>query len=549
VSDSREHPYIPRLKQQLADGRIDRREFLRSATLLGLSAGAAYAFAGKVDGIASPAMAAQATAMPRGGTLRISMRVQEVTDPHTFSWIEPSNIARQVVEFLAVTGHDNITRPWLAERWEASEDLKTWTFHLRRDVTWRNGRRFTADDVVWNLKRVLDPETKSSMLGLMMGYLMDDAGKALWDANAIEKVDDFTVRLNCKVPQLAVPEHLFHYPMFILDPEEGGRFGPGANGTGAFELTEIAVSRKAVLKARKDGYWAGGPFLDGIEFIDLGDDPAADIGALASRQVHGLYSLAEERAQTVRGLDHLELYDVLTAFTAVARVKVTEKPFDDPRVRKALRLAIDQDAVLAVALQGIGQRAEHHHVCPIHPAYAELPFMGRDVEEAKRLLAEAGYPDGFETEIFCKKDPSWEPIGVQAMVEMWKEIGVRVKINLLPSAQYWDVWTEVPFGFTTWSHRPLGIMVLGLAYRSGTPWNESGYSNPEFDRLLTEAEGLLDVEARREVMAKLQRIMQEDGPIVQPVWRKLMTAYDKRVKGFRMHPSAYIFGHEIALAA
>src|SRR5690606_18675908 len=141
------------------------------------------------------------------------------------------------------------------------------------------------------------------------------------------------------------------------------------------------------LKARNDGYWAGGPFLDGIEFIDLGDDPAADIGALASRQVHGLYSLAEERAQTVRGLDHLELYDVLTAFTAVARVKVTEKPFDDPRVRKALRLAIDQDAVLAVALQGIGQRAEHHHVCPIHPAYAELPFMGRDVEEAKRLLA------------------------------------------------------------------------------------------------------------------------------------------------------------------
>src|SRR5690606_41066698 len=65
----------------------------------------------------------------------------------------------------------------------------------------------------------------------------------------------------------------------LLDPEEGGRFGPGANGTGAFELTEIAVSRKAVLKARKDGYWAGGPFLDGIEFIDLGDDPAADIGA------------------------------------------------------------------------------------------------------------------------------------------------------------------------------------------------------------------------------------------------------------------------------
>ena len=90
-------------------------------------------------------------------------------------------------------------------------------------------------------------------------------------------------------------------------------------------------------------------------------------------------------------------------------------------------------------------------------------------------------------------------------------------------------------------------MALALAYRSGVPWNESKYANPEFDALLTEAEGIVDVEERRAVMAKLQEIMQEDGPIVQPLWTSLATFMDKRVAGFEMHPARYIFGNEIAI--
>ena len=124
-----------------------------------------------------------------------------------------------------------------------------------------------------------------------------------------------------------------------------------------------------------------------------------------------------------------------------------------------------------------------------------------------------------------------------------------MKIKSMPSASYWDVWDKVPFWYTLWYHRPLGIMVLGLAYRSGAPWNESGYANAEFDRLLNEAEGTIDVDKRREVMARICKIMQEDGPIVQPVWRSVFTFYDKRVMGFRMHPSNYIFGEELAIQA
>src|SRR5690606_8006150 len=101
-----------------------------------------------------------------------------------------------------------------------------------------------------------------------------------------------------------------------------------------------------------------------------------------------------------------------------------------------------------------------------------------------------------------------------------------------------------PFAFTEWTHRPLGVMVLGLAYRTGVPWNESHYSNPEFDRLLTRAEGILDVEERREAMAELERIMLEDGPACIPLWRAVFTAMDKRLKGFQIHPTNYLFCEE-----
>lgn len=555
-----EHPYILKLKAIFAEGRIDRREFLRTSTLLGLSAAAAYAFVGKVTGetFARPARAA----VPKGGRLLLGGRVKEVENPHTFTWgTWDSNISRQVTEYLTKTGTDNITRPYLLESWEASEDVRTWTLHLRKDVKWHSGRPLLAEDVIWNLKRVLDPAVGSSVIGLMKGYMLedydtgekDDKGNPkmsvrLWDANAIEKVDDHTVRLNCKAPQIAVSEHLFHYPLPILDPAEGGVFKVGSNGTGAFELVELKVGEKAVLRARKD-YWGEGPHLDEIMFIDLGDDPSAPISALASKQVHGLILADPLQFPTLNQLPHVLLYQTATAETAVMRMKVTEKPFDDPRVRQAMRYAVDPPSIAQSALLGLGSEGEHHHIAAIHPEYAPLPKIKRDVAKAKQLLAEAGHANGIEAEIVVPKDPPWALGMVQLAVEQWREAAINIKINVMPGAQYWDVWDKVPFGTTQWYHRPLGIMNLALAYRTGVPWNESSYANPEFDRLLAEAEGVLDPVERSKLVEKIEKIMQEDGPIVQPLFRNNFTFMDKRVKGFAMHPTTYVFGNELGLEA
>jgi len=545
------HSYLPKLAQQFKDGKVSRREFLRTSTLLGLSSAVAYSIVGlpETGSVTKSAGAA-------GGTVRLSLRVQPIASPHTYSWIQDSMMSRNVIEYLTLTGNDNITRPWLAEKWDASDDLKTWTFHLRQDVKWSNGEPFTADHVIWNIKHVLDPATGSSVLGLMQGYMLNevDTGKKddkgnpimtteLWEANAIEKVDDHTVRLNAKAAQLAVPEHFFHYPFPMMHPSSNGDFpGVGSLGTGWAEIVEYELGKKCVVKKRP-GYWHGDGALDSVEFIDHGDDPAAALGAVASKQADGIWEVDTSQLAALQKLDNIQLYQSATAQTGVARMQPIHDQFKDARVRKAMRLAIDPEKVLQVAYGGNGLPAEHHHVAPVHPEYAKLPFMKQDIEAAKKLLAEAGMPDGFETEINCIKDPDWESKAVTVMAGMWKQIGVNVKVNVLPAAQYWEIWNANtnPFAFTSWTHRPLGVMVLGLAYRTGVPWNESFWSNAKFDELLTKAEGILDVDKRREVIKDIEVLMQEEGPIVQPLWRSVFMAMDKKVKGFAGHPTSYIF--------
>lgn len=562
MTGGKPHPLIHVLTAELEVGRIDRRRFMRDAVLVGLGAAAAYSIADRITGGRNTPTADTAVpaALPRGGTLKIALRVPDLSDPRRYAYVEPE-IARQVVPTLTRPGPDGITRPLLLESWEASPDLRSWTLRLRRDVRWRKGGRLTSHQVAWNLRRVLDVEAGSPALGIFAPYMLDmvDTGerdqagnpvlvRGLWDANAIETVDTYTVRINTRVPQIALPQHLQHGALCILDPHEDGVFEPGSNGTGAFELVEADPGHHALLHAVADHWMPGRPYLDAVQFVDLGDDHETAIRALAEGGVDLLYRVELGDLEALGAMENVRVVETPSALTAVARMKVSEAPFDDPRVRKALRLAIDCERVLAAALGGHGLVGEHHHVCPIQEDYAKLPPMRRDVAAAKALLAEAGHPDGLKCEILVKDEPGWEVAAVEEMCRQWKEAGISVRIRKAPWSLYWELWNKVPFGFTTWAHDSLGSIILGLAYRSGATWNESGYSNPEFDRLLSTAEATLDLEQRREVMAEIERLMQEDGPIVQPVWASVFAAHRERVKGFVLNPSRAIFADEIALA-
>lgn len=556
------HPYIPELCEALRKGRIGRREFLRTATLLGMSAAAVYNVAARLGGGSVLPRAAAQDAPKKGGMLRCSMRVQRMDDPATYDWTEMSNQTRHILEYLTNTGPDNITRPYLAESWEASDDLKTWTLHLRKDVTWSNGDPFNADDVVHNFTRWLDPKTGSSNLGLFSELTetlqtgkTDENGNPVREKRmregAVEKIDDHTVQLHLSSAQLAIPENLYNYPTAIVHrrfDDEGGDFAKNSVGTGPYTLAEFVLGDRCRLRRRFGDYWGGEVNLDEILYIDHGDDPTAGIAALASKQVDMVWNVEIASMDLVERLPDAVLHQAVTAQTAVARMRVTEAPFTDKRVRQAVAACMDHKAIVDLAYRGRGAVGENHHVAQIHPEYFELPPLMQDLPKARALLAEAGYGEGLQIKIDFGAADAWHLAAMQAFKEQLAPAGIDLRLNPMPGAQYWDVWDKTPFGFTSWTHRPLGVMVLNLGYRSGVPWNESGYSNQEFDKALDEAGGILDATARRAAMEKVEKILQDDAVIAQPLWRAVFSATSKQVRGYEMHPTQYNQFNKVWLA-
>jgi peptide/nickel transport system substrate-binding protein len=548
VADDRKvHPYIPKLAEQLEAGKVGRREFLRTATLLGVSSAAAYGMAGRILGenLIDPALAQSGTPK-KGGILRVAMEVQKMEDPATYSWVQMSNQTRHTVEYLAVTGPDNVTRPGLAESWEASDDLKTWTLHLRQGVLWHNGDEFTSEDVAFNIERWLDPNLGSSNVGLSTFSAMveDKGGTNVMRPGALEVVDKHTIRLNLSKPVLSVPEDCYNYPTAIVHRSFKPPLSDNMIGTGPYTMTELAVGDRCILKRidkTTDGkdfkYWGGDVYLDEIHYYHF--DADNQLTAFASGDVDTIYAFGIEQFEFAEALPG-EIVTAETAQTLCCRFKVTEPPFDNLKVRQALVKAADNPVYPELVFQGKSRVGENHHVSPIHPEYYQLPMIERDVEGAKALLQEAGMADGIELSIDVgNTDGPWH----QTVCEIWrdqlKDIGVNLNINVMPASKYWEIWDKTPFGATSWTHRPLGTMVLSLGYRTGVPWNETSYSNPAFDAALDEAEATLDVDARTAKMEKVEKILQDDAVMLQAVWRPVFTIITSQVKDYTGHPTQY----------
>lgn len=563
-SGKRVHPYVPELSEQLREGKVDRREFLRTAALLGVAAPAAYAMAGKITGdFTRPALAESGNTQNavKGGRLRAAMRVQRMDDPATFDWTQMSNQARGIIEYMTITGPDNVTRPYLAESWEASDDLTMWQFNLRKGVTWSNGESFGADDVVHNFQRWLDPSIGSSNLGLFSSMTTDyDTGEKNEDGSAkmgkkmregaIEKVDDHTVRIHLNRAALEIPENLYNYPTAIVDKgfDDGGAdLAKRPVGTGPYTVGEFAVGERFLLKRAQNPYWGGDVFLDEILYTDLGDDTMAPMSALASGQVDQIYEVSIDLLDTVEKLPGIIVYESTTAQTGVARMQVDKPPFDNRKLRQAVLACMDTEQLLNYGYRGRGAPGQNFHVAPIHPEYFHLPAWKQDYAKAKALLAEAGHPEGIELTIDLGNF-GWHQPCMEAFKQQLAPAGINLNLNIMPGASYWDVWKSTPFGFTSWTHRPLGTMVLNLAYRSGVPWNESHYNSETFDRLLNDAGATLDVNARRAKMEALELLQQEDAMIALPLWRAVFMAATDRVHNIQAHPTLYHQWNKVWLA-
>ncbi|MCA9899667.1 MAG: ABC transporter substrate-binding protein [Anaerolineales bacterium] len=554
------HVAIPNAYEQLEQGRISRREFMRFATLLGMSASVAAIAAACGGGGAADEPAADSgdsgdtavdsggstdsgsetavSGIKRGGTLTKSMQLQLLDHPARLSWVEGANIVRQIGEYLTETGSDNITRPYLLDRWEANDTVDVWDLYLKQGIKFNNGDELTADDVMFTFGEWLNPDVGSSMLGLL-SYLsgMDD----------VEKVDDYHIRLHLQTPNIGVPEHLFHYPAIILHRSFEGDIVQQPIGTGAFLLTEYAEGERAVFTRRED-YWQMGedgsplPYLDQVIYVSTDKD--AGVAALQSGQVDSLYDPRPSDWQALKDVPGLATYSASTAQALILRMRVDLEPWNDNRVRTALKMAQDRSKNLQLAYFGEGDLSIDAHVAPIHPAYAELPIPEYDPEGARALLEEYAAEMGLDLPLkvtLATKNDQNEPELAQAIKESAADAGFDITLDITEPGGYWDRWTEVDLGITSWTHRPLDTMVLPLAYIKEAigAWNETRWSDDEFEAKLREAEGTLDVEARRAIMKDIEQIMQDRGPIGNSFWKNVWNITHEKFKNVDAHPTAY----------
>lgn len=513
-------------------GGLSRRQLIVD----GLAFGGGLAGVGAVGsgGLVVPASAAAATQPKRGGTLFAAQEVDPVSlDPHTNANFSALQGYEHIYESL--TGYDEKTNvvPALAERWDVSNGGKTYTFHLRANVKFHNGQTMTAEDVKYSVDRVLDPKTAAPYRS--------------WFATVqeVKIVDPLTIQVNLKEPypgllgSFAGMRASGIMPKGLADREN---LKIKAVGTGPFRLVEY-VPQDHISYARHVDYWDKGlPYLDGMTFKILAEENVR-LAALRAGQVQYAAITAQGEAQ-LKGAPGITVLRGPNAFVALHAINVYRKPLNDWRVRKAMRMAIDTNEVIQKAAFGAAVPSG-----PVPTGYGDwaldpktLPYLKPDIEGAKKLLAEAGYPNG-GVKVEIKASPQYPEFVASSLVaqDSLKKIGVDVQLVQMEWGAYLkDVDRVLSSGgreggdifASALTFRPDPDGFISPYFHSGGPLNQGGYKNAKLDRLMDQARSIVNHDQRKSLYREIQRTLLDEAPFWWWYVKFNVEAISAKVQGY-----------------
>lgn len=493
--------------------KVTRREFLKVTASLGAAATVPCV----IQIFNRPSFAA-------GKTVRVLLTPDPKITPGTMTSGGAVNVASCIYDWLfRQEGQEQKFTNSLAESTQHSPDMTQWTFKLREKVKFHHGTEFTADDVIFTIKRLLD-ESVGSPLRMVFSHV-----------NKIEKLGRYLVRFHLKSPD---PDFLLKFldknAAILAQDYDYSKFGnTKPSGTGAFKVVQYTPGQRMVLERNPDYFVPGLPKSENLEIVFI-QEVQTQVMTLASGQGDTIRALPFDFLMRYQNHPNLEIHRLSSAYFAPITVRCDEPPFNDNRVRQAMKLVVDRKRMLETVCLGYGEVANDDYVWSKNNWHNNIGLKDRDIDKAKELLAQAGYPKGIDLEIFCESNRPPCMDVVLTYQEMAKPAGINVQVRGVTSDIYYaKYFMKAPAVCDSWGHRePLDL--LAVMVKTGAPWNHGRYSNPNLDKMIDEAMSEVDPIKRKEIFKRIQLLLSEEGPSIIPFFHNVFAATRKGVKGFQL---------------
>lgn len=443
-----------------------------------------------------------------GGTVKIGIGdpCGEVNtlDPSNQPGAECSVWMNLVYNRLLDKDSDFKVHPELAESYDHNAEGTEWTFHLRKDVKFSDGKPFTAKDVVYSFKRLLDPATKSEAAAQLA--FLDPAG--------ITASDDYTVVFKTPKPVAELPELITIKNTWIVqDGASTDDIKTKGIGTGPFVAVDFQPKQTPHVFTKNANYWEPGlPKADRLEIYTIAEGTTAS-AALQSGQIDVLQQVDFASLPAVKADPNIKLVTSGPSTSLILVMWTDTPPYDDIRVRTALKKLVNRQQIVDTAWLGYGVIGDDNPIPPSSPFAWRKEVPPRDVEGAKKLLAEAGYgPDKpLKLDLYTTDNLPGQVQIAQVFKENAADAGVEVNVIVGPASEYWDnVWLKQPFVVSAHVARPPGE-AIGLSFRSNSNYPETHWFKPEFDALLDKANTTVDEAERLKLYQQLEQIITEEG--------------------------------------
>jgi peptide/nickel transport system substrate-binding protein len=524
---------------EYAAGKITRREFVRRGTVVGMSIplvsflAAACGGGGGGETTGGGGTTPTATgAVQSGGNIRVAL-IQPTTEPNPLLVQDEggAGLLGSTGEFLSFSNEKLELEPRIAESWEPNEDGTVWTFKIRQGVKYHSGGTLVANDVKTTFDKLIDPDGGSANAQSALGGVLSPGG--------IEAPDDSTVVFNLDAANGNFPTLVSsaNYNAIIipadLDPADWGKT---FEGTGPFKLDSFTpkVGAKFV---RNDTYWGTKANPDSME-LKFYDEEGPMILALQGDEVDFVEHFSVSGGKALLNDPNVNVIAVKAATHRELHMRTDKEPFTDKRVRQAIALSIDRQALVDGLWEGQADIGNDSPFAPLYPSTdTSVPQREQNIDQAKQLLADAGMTS-FSVEL-----NTWNGFEIPDLAQLVKQyaaaIGVTINLKITDAGTYYgdgvfgkSTWLDSVMGITDYGHRPVPNVYL-TAPLSGDPkvgvWNSAHFANDQYDSLVKQYVAALDIDSQKGVAKQIEELLLDETPIIFPYFYYFLSAAKKNL--------------------